>query len=318
MGATGEREADRRAWTAVAAGVGVFVGLGAVGVASRGAPGDRTGAAFEASTDDRWLIGGFALAVVVATAVVVWAMWPDGRAKAERQPRSWWRHYVVSLVVLLLLIVVGSARERMLDGGRAPAQAVPDPAPAGPTDRGTGGDEGGMRPSALASVALGVVAISGVAAFAVLEAARRRHEQDDDGRHGVRDESTDATHRRTDAIDLTSLSAADVAAEPDPRRAVLLAYALLESRLAGTGIARAPAASPHEWLRLIRTHADAGTAGAAATLTGLFERARFSLRPLTNDDRDTAVAALLALDPLDAASTGPEPSTSTSGSRPAG
>jgi hypothetical protein len=100
----------------------------------------------------------------------------------------------------------------------------------------------------------------------------------------------------------------DLASEPDHRRAVQLAYALLERRLAATDAARPISATPGEWLAVLR-RAGPRTAADARRLTALYEQARFGgeTHPITVEERDEALDALrtlsTALGPAEEAST---------------
>ena len=92
-------------------------------------------------------------------------------------------------------------------------------------------------------------------------------------------------------------SVEDLSTEPDARRAIIRCYARFERVAADSGLARRPWLTPMEFLlealsrlRLPR--------GAAQTLTGLFELARFSNRALGEPER---VRALQALDEIRAA-----------------
>jgi hypothetical protein len=79
--------------------------------------------------------------------------------------------------------------------------------------------------------------------------------------------------------------------EPDPRRAIIAAYACMERGLRAAGIARAPAEAPFEYLSRIVT--DGRVSAAAATrLTELFEVAKFSTHELDEDSRGEAISAL--------------------------
>ena len=92
-------------------------------------------------------------------------------------------------------------------------------------------------------------------------------------------------------------SVEDLSTEPDARRAIIRCYARFERVAADSGLARRPWLTPMEFLlealsrlRLPR--------GAAQTLTGLFELARFSNRAMGEPER---VRALQALDEIRAA-----------------
>lgn len=83
----------------------------------------------------------------------------------------------------------------------------------------------------------------------------------------------------------------DLRAETDPRRAVIAAYARMERVLARHGIPRRRFEAPHEYLaRVLADLTHGGT--AAARLTTLFERARFSTHPIPAATKDEAIAAV--------------------------
>jgi Domain of unknown function (DUF4129) len=88
----------------------------------------------------------------------------------------------------------------------------------------------------------------------------------------------------TDAID-------DLEAEPDPRRAVIAAYARMERELGRIGLARSPSETAIEYLR--RVLLDLSTSGdAVERLTELFEQAKFSHHEVTPEMKREAVDAL--------------------------
>jgi hypothetical protein len=87
-----------------------------------------------------------------------------------------------------------------------------------------------------------------------------------------------------DAID-------DLESEPDARRAVIAAYARMESVLARHGLQRRPSETPVEYLRRIllglTTRGD-----AVSRLTSLFEQAKFSRHTIDEAMKQDAIAAL--------------------------
>jgi hypothetical protein len=95
----------------------------------------------------------------------------------------------------------------------------------------------------------------------------------------------------TEAI---SQSLDDLRADPDPRRAIVAAYARMERALAASGVPRRPAEAPHEYLERALLAVDA-SAGAARRLTDLFVRAKFSQHEPDAGMRDEAIAALEAI-----------------------
>jgi hypothetical protein len=92
----------------------------------------------------------------------------------------------------------------------------------------------------------------------------------------------------------------DLERDPDPRRAVIAAWARMERGLAAAGLPRRPSEAPFEYAgRVLRT-ALTPAAGplrpdSVHRLTGLFERAKFSHHDIGEADRGQAIAALRAV-----------------------
>ena len=83
----------------------------------------------------------------------------------------------------------------------------------------------------------------------------------------------------------------DLRAEPDPRRAVIAAYARLENVLAAHGLPRKPAEAPLEYLSRMLAELSV-TDRAARALTELFERAKFSQHAVGAEMKEEAIDAL--------------------------
>jgi hypothetical protein len=86
----------------------------------------------------------------------------------------------------------------------------------------------------------------------------------------------------------------DLRTDPDLRRAIIAAYARMESALAAAGIPRHPAEAPLEYVERALLSLDT-SAGAVRRLTELFEWARFSHHEPEPSMRDDAVDALIAV-----------------------
>jgi uncharacterized protein DUF4129 len=90
-----------------------------------------------------------------------------------------------------------------------------------------------------------------------------------------------------DAID-------DLEAEPDARRAVIAAYARMESVFARHGMHRRASETPIEYLRRLLLGLTS-RADAVTRLTGLFERAKFSRHDIDGTMKQDAIDALRAI-----------------------
>jgi hypothetical protein len=86
----------------------------------------------------------------------------------------------------------------------------------------------------------------------------------------------------------------DLRTDPDLRRAIIAAYARMETALAAAGIPRHRAEAPLEYLERALLTLDA-SAAAVRRLTDLFEWARFSHHEPEPSMRDEAVDALVAV-----------------------
>jgi len=78
--------------------------------------------------------------------------------------------------------------------------------------------------------------------------------------------------------------------EPDPRLAVIAAYAAMERSMSTVGLGRVSSEAPVEYLRRITAAVPA--AEDAATISQLFQVARFSVDPVDEAMRQDAIAAL--------------------------
>jgi hypothetical protein len=87
-----------------------------------------------------------------------------------------------------------------------------------------------------------------------------------------------------DAID-------DLESEPDARRAVIAAYARMETVLARNGLQRRPSETPVEYLRRILLGLTA-RGDSVSRLTSLFEQAKFSRHTIDDSMKQEAIAAL--------------------------
>lgn len=131
------------------------------------------------------------------------------------------------------------------------------------------------------------VALAAVLAY-VLLSRRRAGRASFNKPLGEREELQQRQREALGAID-ESLDA--LWAEPDPRKAVIAAYARMESWLARAGFARRASEAPFEYLERVVASLGATTA-VGARLTNLFERAKFDRRPCGEDMRRSALDAL--------------------------
>jgi hypothetical protein len=86
----------------------------------------------------------------------------------------------------------------------------------------------------------------------------------------------------------------DLRAEPDPRRAVIAAYARMERALAWFGLPRRAFEAPLEYLSRVLVELRA-SAESVRRLTSLFERAKFSTHEIGPTLKEDAIDALVTV-----------------------
>jgi hypothetical protein len=229
------------------------------------------------------------LAMVAAGVLAVISLWPDRHLARQRRRRGGTFSLLLPMAAVLLLWLL---RDWLgLGGGdrdQAPTSTVPAPStvevPAPPP-------ESGVVPLVVAGLAL--VAMVGIV-VAQLVADRRR-----------RRPPRSPAERLVELLDDTL---EDLEREPDPRRAVIAAWARMERGLAAAGLPRRPSEAPFEYAtRVLETALDPTAPGSpdgfggpvqlssVHRLTGLFERAKFSHHRIGEGDRHEAIAALRAV-----------------------
>ena len=177
---------------------------------------------------------------------------------------------IVAIVFLVLAVRnpenVSSLVERIRPGGLAPDRVNPERA---------------ATPAfAWIAVAVGSAALIAAAAAALAVPVVRR-----------------TLGRRRDSSVAEALAATleatldDVRTEPDPRRAIILAYARMESVLDSCGVPRRRSEAPLEYLARVLLELEV-TPAPVETLTELFERAKFRHHEMPTPLKDRAIEAL--------------------------
>jgi Domain of unknown function (DUF4129) len=216
------------------------------------------------------------LAMMATAVLAAVSLWPGRNlARGRRRGGGSWNLILPMAAVLLLwlfrdLLGLGGDDREQVPTTTIPAVTTLE-APGGPTP------ESGVVPLIVAGVALtAMVAI----VVAQLVADRRRR----------RPPKTPA-ERLVEVLDDTL---EDLEREPDPRRAVIGAWARMEAGLAAAGLPRHPSEAPFEYAARVLESALARP-DSVHRLTGLFERAKFSHHAIGQADRDQAIAALRAV-----------------------
>ena len=223
------------------------------------------------------------LVAILVLAVFLYAVRTERAGR--KQPRS--RMNIVSLVLtiaasaILAIAIANSKFEKRLRAAEQKAQSTATPhAPAADAPPATGKN---LRNARIRwdEIAVVLVLIAGIGVYLYMTR---------DARRGLR-----PLQRRRDAVSRAlDDSIDDLRNDPNVRRAIVSAYARMETALAHAGVPRAPAEAPYEYLERSLVELDAG-ADAARRLTDLFQRAKFSHHEPAESMREEAIDALIAV-----------------------
>jgi Domain of unknown function (DUF4129) len=216
------------------------------------------------------------VAAVAALVLAVVVLVPDGRMRPVRRHRNSVLAALLPLGLLLALWLFGEPLG-LLDRLR-PDSATPSTLPTFEVpEQSVEAADPGPLPLLVAGAAVVVMA---AIVTAWLLADRRR-----------RAPPRTAAERLVELLDDTL---DDLERDPDPRRAVIAAWARMERGLAAAGLPRRPAEAPFEYAgRVLATMP--GRPDHVHRLTSLFERAKFSRHTIDQAMREQAVAALRAV-----------------------
>jgi Domain of unknown function (DUF4129) len=239
----------------------------------------------ERAASTTFLDGVFTIALVLGLLVALIGLW--ARLRAPRRSKPGDSSTYSGLLVFLLIfgfVMIGQRAllqyERPPAGGEGSDIALPQPVQPGqpvPEE-----EELARGPHVVWPLAIGIVGVI-VAAIIIAVLVERRRD-----RRGRRtpEQLEELGRALDDAID-------DLRRDPDPRRAVVAAYARMEQALTVYGLPRKPAEAPYEYLRRVARQLEAEQPVAA--LTELFEVAKFSEHSIDETMRGRAIDALTAV-----------------------
>lgn len=262
--------------------VAVVVLLGIVALAAAGA-GPATGGADRGIAEPLTTLI-FVIAAIWVAALLVASPMMTGMTLTGGQPRPRrWHGNVFAAVIFFSLVIGALFLLRRLRGGGEGLLGVNPPARPRPTT------EPGQRvpqldPAAVDWLVVGLVFAAALIGFAILAAIVVRPRGRTMGELEARKE---LEQMLDDTLD-------DLQREPDPRKAVIGAYARMERSLSLYGLPRRAAEAPLEYLG--RVIADlTGSGSAARRLTRLFERAKFSEHAIDRAMKEEAIGAVVAV-----------------------
>jgi Domain of unknown function (DUF4129) len=237
------------------------------------------------------LLGGLALLVVGFPRMR--RRRPDDEPEwvVERPPIPWYAKLL--MLGLVLIVLAGLAGSLLVVRHQFEERQVAPPVPTGPTSPPAPSSippAGGNPPAAgepLSPVVWAVVVVVVTAAgwAAALWVRTRGRVALPDDRRALEEPVIEEALR---------LSLEDLRGEPDPRRAIVAAYARMLAALGRLGVGRRAAEAPLEYLRRVLGALE-GDPEPTRWLTDLFERAEFSRQPVTEAMRAEAIDALEAV-----------------------
>ena len=228
-----------------------------------------------------------ALYLIAAVGVVVVMFWsglelrrmPRQQTKRQRTLRA-----AGILIASVIVVTIIANRYHWRAHPRPPTQQTPAANAKGNGKHAKGSAEKAkQQPQLRLAPFLAVLGAGGIA-FAAFVLAERRRRQRLPTEWVVREALADVLEETLD----------DLRAEPDPRRAVIAAYARMERSLAAHGIPRRRFEAPHEYLSRVLSEVSGGRL-AATRLTALFERARFSPHEVDDNMKASAIEAIESL-----------------------
>jgi uncharacterized membrane protein len=281
-------ESSQRGRNAILTTFGVLVAVVVVAIASRGSiPAGEEGARgpSQALVDIVFTLYLLTIAFSAVLLVYLLVLRRQIQAKGGAQVRR--RSPLETLLSFLVLAGVGSLVARKLLGQdliEPPDVAVEDAVGrAGPIGQTTSPDVVAYEPafSWVPAVATVVLIVLAVGAWWFAGRARKR----------ARGELAQDDRLATELAAAVDESLDDLRAEPDPRRAVIAAYARLERVLAAHRLPRRPAEAPLEYLARMLDDLSVSPE-AARRLTDLFQRAKFSQHAVGAAMKAEAISAL--------------------------
>jgi hypothetical protein len=223
---------------------------------------------------------------VVGFGVSVWLMISRGERRPFVDNKK--QRNILALLFLAALVVgfiIGADRVRDFAGGNDAVPEITDPGRLSPADLRRREQEREIRP-----VGILVPLVAGLVILAYFT-ARHRYGR----RKPERLTDTELTDELATLLDDTL---DDLRAEPDPRRAVIAAYARTERALGAYGFPRRAFEAPLEYLDRIAAplhEVQPSARRLVFELTHLFERAKFSSHAIDAGMKDDAISTLAAL-----------------------
>ncbi len=242
----------------------------------------------------RWLVSAvFVVLLLVGIVTFVAVLLQPRERRPPRSTLSQLRILLIAAALVLVLLLIVEQRRDTDEAEQDPTAQNGDDAPAAPA-----ADLESETVWRDVALLVGLLVIGATVAVVA------------DGRRLAAEAAAGGDERREAAAlsDVLDEAVDALRAEPDPRRAVIAAYAHVERSLRFHRLPRRPSETAIEYLGRLLEHLDA-SGPAIRRLTGLFQRAMFSRGEVDRAMQDEAIDALVDVrDELRAmANAGPDP-----------
>ena len=280
-------ETSSRGRNALLTALGVLVALVLVAIASRGSiPAGEGGARGPTQTLVDILFMLYLLITACSAVLLVYLLILRRQIEARADGTTRRSSPLEKLLFLVVALGLASLAARKLSGRQPlrPPEVEEAIGRGGPVQATTSGPDAVALEPGFSWLAAGVtVALIVLAVGAWWYSGRVRRQ--------ARGELEREDRLATDLAAAMDESLDDLRAEPDPRKAVIAAYARLERVLAAHRLPRRPAEAPLEYLARMLDDLSVSPE-AARRLTDLFERAKFSQHAVAAEMKEEAISAL--------------------------
>jgi hypothetical protein len=260
--------------------------LGLVALAARTHPPGGGGGSSRHVPGD--LILEYVVLLLLAEAIVVlpfvgYVFWTGRLFRAQRRQRqNWMKRLFAVMIVASVLLAVALAWRAAHGGGNSSSRGRGRTITLPPTGTGSGHQTTASSFDLVPAIVVGSLLVLGIlVALVALRSSERSRRKSPEELAGKLSDVLD------DTLD-------DLRAEPDPRRAVIAAYARMERALAWFGLPRRVFEAPLEYLARVLVDLRASTE-SVSRLTNLFERAKFSSHDIGPVLKQDAIEALVAV-----------------------
>jgi hypothetical protein len=260
--------------------------LGLVALAARTHPPAGGGGSSRHVPGDRILE--YLLLLLAAEALIVlpflgYVFWTGRLFRAQqRRKQNWMKRLFIVMIAACLFLAAALAWKGTHGGGHGGSGSPPRTTTVLPPPAGSRSHPAQAKLDWVPVIVVGSLLVVGIlVGFVALRGSEKARRKSPD------EIAEQLSNVLDDTLD-------DLRAEPDPRKAVIAAYARMERALAWFGLPRRVFEAPLEYLARVLTDLRASTE-SVTRLTSLFERAKFSAHEIQPRLKEDAIEALVVV-----------------------